>query len=76
MRPGSVKSSIFSLVIICLGAGTIAIPYTFYELGFLGGCIAIMFGGCISVFAGWMLAYSAEKTNASCFEEIAMASFG
>jgi hypothetical protein len=76
IRPGSVKSSIFSLVIICLGAGTLTIPYTFYELGFVGGLIAITFGGVISVFAGWMLAHACAKTNATCFEEIAMVSFG
>ena len=29
VRPGSVNSSMFSLIIICLGAGTITIPYTF-----------------------------------------------
>jgi amino acid permease len=64
------------LVIICLGAGTLTIPYTFFELGFVGGILAISFGGLISVFAGWMLAYSCAKTNASCFEEVAMVSFG
>lgn len=76
IRPGSVKSSVFSLVIICLGAGTITIPYTFYELGFLLGSVAIIFGGLISVFAGWMLAYACSKTNASCYEECAMVCFG
>jgi hypothetical protein len=76
IRPGSVKSSIFSLVIICLGAGTLTIPYTFYELGFLLGVLAISFGGLISCFAGWMLATACAKTNATCFEEIAMVSFG
>lgn len=76
IRPGSVKSSIFSLVIICLGAGTLTIPYTFYELGLLLGAVAIAFGGIISCFAGWMLAVACSKTNATCFEEIAMVSFG
>jgi hypothetical protein len=28
------------------------------------------------MFAGWMLSHAASKTNASCFEEIAMVSFG
>jgi len=45
-------------------------------LGFVGGILAISFGGLISVFAGWMLAHSCEKTNASCFEEVAKVSFG
>jgi len=52
IRPGTVQSSIFSLIIICLGAGTITIPYVFYELGFVLGSFAIIFGGGISLFAG------------------------
>jgi len=76
ISPGSVKSSVFSLVIICLGAGTLTIPYTFYELGFLVGTIAVAFGGLISIFAGWMLAYSCSKTNATSYEECAMVCFG
>lgn len=76
VRPGSVRSSIFSLVIICLGAGTITIPYVFYELGFLFGSFAIIFGGAISLFSGWMIAYSAHMTNGACFEEVAKVSFG
>ena len=70
------KSSVFSLVIICLGAGTITIPYTFYELGFALGSVAIIFGGVISVFAGWLLAHACMKTNGTCYEEVAMVSFG
>jgi amino acid permease len=76
IRPGSVKSSVFSLVIICLGAGTITIPYTFYALGFILGSVAVIFGGLISVFAGWMLAHACSKTKAACYEECAMVSFG
>ena len=30
IRPGGVKSSVFSLIILCLGAGTLSIPYVFY----------------------------------------------
>lgn len=76
VAPGSVKSSMFSLVIICLGAGQITIPYTFYKLGFLGGCLAIAFGGGISIFASWMLAHACQMTNAASYEEVAMVSFG
>ena len=76
IRPGSVKSSIFSLVIICLGAGTLTIPYTFYALGFALGTFMLLLGGLMSVFAGWMLAYACQKTNATCFEECAMVCFG
>ena len=33
VRPGSVNSSVFSLVIICLGAGTTLTPSIFYYNG-------------------------------------------
>ena len=59
-----------------MGAGTITIPYVFYELGFVLGALAIVFGGGISLFAGQMLTHCSEKTNAACYEEIAMVSFG
>ena len=76
IAPGSVNQSIFSLVIICLGAGTITIPYVFYELGFVLGSISILFGGAMSCFSGWLIAYGAHMTKGTCYEEIAMMSFG
>lgn len=76
IAPGSVNSSIFSLVIICLGAGTLTIPYVFYELGFTLGILAIAFGGSISAFCAYLLAYCAHHTNATSFEEIALVTFG
>ena len=48
----------------------------FYELGFVLGSLAILFGGSISLFAGWMLTHCSHATNGACYEEIAMASFG
>jgi len=76
VAPGSVKTSIFSLVIICLGAGTITIPYVYYELGYVCGSLAILLGGGMSFYSGWLIAYCAHMTKATCYEEIAMMSFG
>jgi len=76
VAPGSVKSSIFSLVIICLGAGTLAIPYAFYSCGFFLGTFLILFGGLMSMYTGYLVAYCAEATGGTCYEEIAMACFG
>lgn len=53
VEPGSVNSSVFSLIIICMGAGTITIPYVFYENGLILGTIFIMFGGSLSLFTGY-----------------------
>lgn len=76
IAPGSVKASIFSLVIICLGAGTLSIPYVYYACGFFVGTFAILFGGAMSMYTGYLIAYCAEQTNGTCYEEIAMACFG
>lgn len=53
MREGSMNSSVFSLVIICLGTGTLTIPYAFFENGFAGGTACILLGGLLSVFTGY-----------------------
>ena len=76
LKEGSVNSSVFSLVIVCLGAGTLTIPNVMYENGFIFGAILILFGGFLSAFSGYLIAYCAHKTNGSCYEEIALAIFG
>ena len=76
MREGSANSSIFSLVIICMGAGTLTIPYAFYQNGFIIGSLLILAGGSLSCFTGYLMAYCSEKTNGACYEEIALATFG
>ena len=76
LKPGSLSSSIFSLVIICLGAGTLTIPYTFYELGFVMGSLSILFGGFISAFCAYLMAFCAHNTKGTSYEEIALVTFG
>ena len=56
MREGSTSASIFSLVTICLGAGTLTIPYAFYQNGFIVGCFCILLGGVMSAFTGYLVA--------------------
>ena len=75
MRKGSTNSSVFALVIICLGAGTLTIPYVIYDTGFILGPLLILFGGAISVFTGYMIIICCDATNATCYEEIALACF-
>ena len=76
LREGSINSSVFSLVIICLGAGTLTIPNIFYLNGFVLGSACIIFGAAMSAFTGYLIAYCCHKTNATCFEEVAMATYG
>jgi amino acid permease len=75
IRPGSTKSSIFALVIVCLGAGTLTIPYVIYENGFVLGPALILFGGLISSFTGYMIIFCVDQTNATCFEDIALSCY-
>lgn len=70
------KSSILSLVIICLGAGTLSIPFVFYKNGIVFGTILLAFAGYISYFTGYLVAICSEKVNAARYEDIAMATYG
>ena len=76
LKEGSVNSTVFSLVIVCLGAGTLTIPNIMYDNGFYFGAAIIVFGGFLSAFAGYLVAYLAHKTGGSCYEEIALAVYG
>lgn len=76
VSPGSVNSSVFSLIIICMGAGTITIPYVFYENGLILGTVFVFFGASLSLYTGFLIAYCAEKTGGGSFEEIAYHLYG
>ena len=76
MREGSTSGSVFSLVIICMGAGTLTIPYAFLSLGYAMGIICIATGAFLSMFTGYLMAYTSDKTRGTCYEEIALATWG
>lgn len=76
IRPGGIKSSIFSLIILCLGAGTLTIPYVFYANGIIFGTILLCFGAGISLYTGWLVVLACHKLNASRYEDIALATHG
>lgn len=76
MREGSLNASIFALVIICLGAGTLTIPYAFYNNGYVVGILCIVSGAFLSAFTGYLMALLSEKTGGSSYEEIALATHG
>ena len=75
VKPGSTNASVFALVIVCMGAGTLTVPYIVYANGFILGISLILFGGLISAFTGYMIIFCCEQTKATCFEEIALACF-
>ena len=76
IRPGGVKSSIFSLIILCLGAGTLSVPYVFYANGIVFGTILLILGAILSMYTGWLVVLCCHKLNASRYEDIAMATYG
>jgi amino acid permease len=59
-----------------LGAGTITIPYVFYENGVYLGSAFLLFGGSVSFYSGYLIAYCAEKTGGHSYEEIAFKLYG
>ena len=75
-REGTIKSSIFSIVILCLGSGTLTFPYIFYANGVYLGLGLILFGATISVFAGWLIVQCAEECGARRYEDIALKLYG
>jgi amino acid permease len=70
------KASIFSLIILCLGAGTLTIPYVFYSNGIFFGLVLLAFGAVASIYTGWLIVLCCHKLNASRYEDIAMATYG
>ena len=73
---GSVESSVFSLVILCLGSGTLTFPYIFYANGLVLGVSLILFGAFVSVYTGWLIIKCAEEYRAKRFEDIALQLYG
>ena len=59
-----------------LGAGTITIPYLYYENGLILGTILLFLGAGLSLYCGYLMAYAAEKTGGQSHEEIANALYG
>ena len=76
MREGSNPASVFALVVCCLGSGMLTIPYSFLENGFALGSGFVIVGAVLSIFTGYLVVYASDKTNGSCYEEIALAVFG
>lgn len=76
IQPGGVKSSIFSLIILCLGAGTLTIPYVYYANGVIFGTILLSIGAAASCYTGWLVVICCHKINAQRFEDLALSTYG
>ena len=76
VREGTIPSSIFSLVILCLGSGTLTFPYIFYANGMVLGTLLIVFGAAVSIYTGWLIVKCAEQCEAKRYEDIALKLYG
>jgi hypothetical protein len=58
LSAGSVETSVFTIVILCLGSGILTVAYIMDVNGFLLGSALISLGGCISFYTAMMLTES------------------
>ena len=64
------------MIVICLGSGTVTVPYVFYANGLILSTILILAGGALSYYTGYLIAYLAAMTGGKSFEEIAYKLYG
>ena len=75
-QAGSTVSSVFSLIIICLGAGTLSIPYVFYENGVILGSVLLISGGLLSIYTGYLIVVCCDRLQVYTYEEMAKKTYG
>lgn len=75
-QAGSTLSSVFSLIIICLGAGTLSIPYVFYENGVILGSVLLISGGLLSIYTGYLIVVCCDRLQVYTYEEMAKITYG
>ena len=68
MQPGKRLIMVSSLVIV---AGTLTIPNVIYQTGYILGSCLIIFTGILTTITGYFIAYAADRTGGSSYEEIA-----
>ena len=76
MRPGSVASSVFTIVILCLGSGTLTVPYVVYANGLYLGTALVLVGASLSYYTGMLIAECSAHFNANRYEDIALKVYG
>lgn len=61
---------------MCLGAGTMTVPYVFYRNGPILSTVLIICCGSLSYYTGYLLTYTAAMTGGKSLEEIAFKLYG
>lgn len=75
-QAGSTLSSVFSLFIICLGGGTLSIPYVFYKNGVILGIVLLISGGLLSIYTGYLIVVCCDRLQVYTYEEMAKITYG
>ena len=76
MRPGSLRGSIFSLSILSLGIGTLAIPQKVGVMGFIFSPIFIILSGLANLWSLKVLGQISMKFNLKKYEQVIKHLFG
>mmetsp|Transcript_6169 Transcript_6169/g.9667 ORF Transcript_6169/g.9667 Transcript_6169/m.9667 type:complete len:459 (+) Transcript_6169:33-1409(+) len=73
---GSIKGSIFTLVVAIVGAGTLSVPFAIQQSGLLLGCGLFLAGACLAYFSLELLVISSELCGVKSYKGIADALYG
>lgn len=73
---GSIKGSVFTLVVAIVGAGTLSVPLAVEKAGLLLGGILFVLGGFLAFFSLRLLIISSELAGIKSYSGIALALYG
>jgi amino acid permease len=71
-----VTSSVFTIVILCLGTGTLMVPYILFTNGFYLGIALVFLGAAVCYYSGLLIAECSDYCKAARYEDIAMQLYG
>jgi len=75
-KAGSIKGSVFTLVVAVCGAGTLSVPYAIEQSGLLLGLALFMGGAFMAFFSLKILVISSELTGRKSYKTIAETLYG
>jgi amino acid permease len=76
LKAGGTMVSIFSLIAVTLGSGTISFAYAVMMNGYVLGTILIVMGAALSYYTGMLIVRCAQITGRTRYEDISLAIYG
>ena len=70
------KGSVFTIVAIALGMGTVTLPSVTQANGLVIGWFLILFGATISWYSGMLIVKTIEVTGKTKYEDMAQMAYG